>query len=96
MPSGHVSYFPSRTQSHQGRTVTGNDQELVVVVQVVYHHVREGRDDLSLWGQLGALLELKVSDGARQGEIAVDASKVNEAAGGRDAGLLDCRGRNPS
>jgi hypothetical protein len=47
-----------------------------------------GRDDLLLRRQLGALLELEISDGPRQGKIAVHATKVDEAARSRDSRLF--------
>jgi hypothetical protein len=50
--------------------------------------VGEGSDNLLLRGKIGALLELKVTYRAGEGEVAVDAAKVDEAAGRLDAGLL--------
>ena len=45
-------------------------------------------DNLVLGGQLGALLEFEVSNGARQSQVAVDAAKVDETTGGSNAVLL--------
>ena len=57
-------------------------------MEVVLIYIGERRHDLLLWGQLGALLELKVTDSAGEGKVAVDAAKVDEAAGGCDTGFL--------
>lgn len=51
-------------------------------------NVGEGSDDLSLRGQLGDLLELKVTNGAGQGKVAVDTAKVDKTTGGGDTVLL--------
>lgn len=72
-------------------TVACNDKELVVIGELVDLNIGEGSDNLGLGCKLGALLELKVADGAGQGEVAVDAAKVDETAGGRDARLFSYR-----
>lgn len=54
-------------------------------------HIGVGSHDLLFGGQLGALLELKVTDGSGQSEVAVYTAKVDEATGGTDTGLLACR-----
>jgi hypothetical protein len=51
-------------------------------------NVGESSDDLLLRGKIGALLELEVTYRAGESEVAVDAAKVDEAAGRLDAGLL--------
>jgi hypothetical protein len=51
-------------------------------------NVGESSDDLLLRGEIGALLELEVTYRAGEGEVAVDAAKVDEAAGRLDASLL--------
>ena len=50
--------------------------------------IGEGGDDLVLGGELGALLELEVADGARQGQVAIDTAKVDETACCCDTVLL--------
>ena len=45
-------------------TIAGENEELVVVGQIVRLDVREGRHNLRLRRELGALLELKVADGS--------------------------------
>jgi hypothetical protein len=45
-------------------TIAGDDQELVVLVDVMYLNVRESSDYLLLGRKIGALLELEVADGA--------------------------------
>lgn len=54
-------------------------------------HIGVGSHNLLFGGQLGALLELKVTDGTGQGEVAIDTAEVDEATRGTDAGLLACR-----
>jgi hypothetical protein len=73
-------------------TVTGNNQEFIVIGQLVHSHVGVGSHDLLLGGKLGALLELKVTDGAGQGEVAIHAAEVDEATRGTNTGLLACSG----
>ncbi len=51
-------------------------------------HVWVRSDDLLLWGQLGALLELKIPNGSRQGKIAIDTPKVNKTPSSRNSSLL--------
>ena len=73
-------------------TVTGKHNKLVVVGKVVDSHIGVGGDDLLLRRKIGALLELKVTDGTGQGEVAVDATKVDEATSGANSCLLACSG----
>lgn len=63
------------------RTVTSNDEEFIIVSKVVDCHVGESSNNLLLWGQVGALLELEVSDGSAEREVAVYSAKVDESAG---------------
>lgn len=76
------------------RTIASNDQELIFFGDVVLLDVGVGGDNLGLWREVGALLELEVTNGARQGEVAVDTAKVNEAAGSGDSVLLGCAGQS--
>jgi hypothetical protein len=71
-------------------TIASNNQELVVLVDVVYLDVRESSDYLLLRGKVGALLELEVAYRARQGEVTVDTAEVDEATCCLDTGLLGC------
>jgi hypothetical protein len=48
-------------------TIASNNQELVVLVDVVYLDVRESSDYLLLRGKVGALLELEVAYRTRLG-----------------------------
>lgn len=50
--------------------------------------VGEGGNDLLLGREVGALLELKVTDGTAQSEVAVDTAKVDEATSSTDASLF--------
>jgi hypothetical protein len=43
-------------------TIAGDDQELVVLVDVMYLNIREGSDDLLFGRKVGAFLELEVTD----------------------------------
>ena len=71
-------------------TVTGKHNKLVVVGKVVDSHIGVGGDNLLLRREIGALLELKVTDGTGQGEVAVDATKVDKATSGANSCLLAC------
>ena len=91
MPADHGGmlvepYLPN--QSSAQRTVTGNNEELVIVAHVMYNDVRVCRHDLLFRCQLGTLLELEIADGPRQREIAVHSAKIDKAAGSRDSRLF--------
>jgi hypothetical protein len=45
-------------------------------------YIRVGCDDLLLRGEVGALLELKVSNGSRKSKIPIDSTKINEPTSG--------------
>jgi hypothetical protein len=45
----------------------------------VGNHIWEGGHNLLFGGQVGALLEVKVTNGAGEGKIAVDTAKVDKA-----------------
>jgi hypothetical protein len=72
-------------------TVTSNNEEFVVAVDLVYLDIGECSDDLLLRGKIGALLELEVTYRAGQGEVAVDTAKIDEASCGLDTGLFGWR-----
>lgn len=61
------------------RTIAGDDEELVVISELVNRDVGECRDNLLFGRQVGALLELKVSDGPAQREVAVDSTEIDKA-----------------
>ena len=54
----------------------------------MYLDVGESGDDLLLRGQIGALLEFEITNGTREGEVAIDTAKVDETTGGADTSLL--------
>ena len=54
----------------------------------MYLDVGEGGDYLLLGREVGALLEFEVAYRTRQGEVAIDAAKVDEASCCLDAGLF--------
>jgi hypothetical protein len=70
------------------QTIAGNDKELIVLSHLVNGHIRESSDDLLLRREICALLELKVTDGSAECEVAVHAAKVDEATCCANASLL--------
>jgi hypothetical protein len=70
--------------------VARQHEELLLAVDVVRDDLRVGRDDLRLGREAVVLLELKVANGARERQVAVDTAKLDEAAGGDDARVLAC------
>jgi hypothetical protein len=73
-------------------TVTCKHNKLVIVRQLVHCHVGVRSDNLLLGRQIGALLELKVTNRTRESQVAVDATKVDKATGGANSGLFACPG----
>lgn len=71
-------------------TVASNNKELIVIGQLVHCHIGVGSHYLLLWGELRALLELKVTDGTGQSEVTVDTAEVDEATRSTNASLLAC------
>lgn len=71
-------------------TITSNDDELVILSDVVNSHIWEGGNDLLLWSKLWRLLKLKITNGAGQGKVAIDTSKVDKSTSGSDPSLLAC------
>lgn len=71
-------------------TITSDDNKLVVLSDIVNSHVWEGGNNLLLWGKLWRLLELKVTNGAGQGKVAIDAAKVDKSTSGSDTSLFAC------
>lgn len=69
-------------------TVAGKDKKLIVVGEVVYHDVWVCRHDLLLWRKVGALLELKVTNGSGKRQVAVHSAEVDKAAGRCDSCLF--------
>lgn len=69
-------------------TIASEDKEFVFICEFMRLHVGEGGDDLSFRRELGALLEFEVANGARQGEVSVDATEIDETAGSSNTVLL--------
>ena len=69
-------------------TIAGNDQELVILAHLVDGHIGERSDDLLLRREVRALLELKVTNGSAEREVAVHATEVDEATCSANASLL--------
>jgi hypothetical protein len=74
--------------ANKGLTITRDHQELVILVDVVYLDVWERGDYLLLGRKVGALLELKVAYRTREGKVAIDTAKVNEATSCLDTRFL--------
>ena len=55
-------------------------------------HIGECSDNLLLGSEIGTLLELEVTDGTRQRQVAVDSAEVDEATSGTDSGLFSYMG----
>jgi hypothetical protein len=51
-------------------------------------NIGERSDDLLLRREIGALLELEVTYRTGQGQVAIDATKVDKASCGLDTGLF--------
>ena len=79
---------PSKLECRAVLTIACDNQEFVIIRKLVSHHIGESSYNLLLRGKLGALLELEVTDGPREREVAVYSTKVNEPAGGRDPSFL--------
>jgi hypothetical protein len=71
-----------------GRTIASNNEELIVLVDVVYLDVGERGDYLLLGRKVGTLLEFEVAYRTRQGEVAVHAAEIDEATCGLDTSFL--------
>lgn len=71
-------------------TVASNDEKLVIIAHIVDNNIGIGGYYLLLGCQLGTLFELKIADSAGECEVAVDATKVDEATGGSNARLFAC------
>ena len=56
----------------------------------MYLDVGKGGDYLLFGGKIGALLEFEVTYRTRQGEVAVDAAKVDKATSSLDTRLFGC------
>lgn len=82
--------FGARLAWASKRTVTGNDQEFIIFGNVVDRDVRICGDNLLFRRETGALLELEITNGARQGQVAIDAAKVDETTGRANPCLLAC------
>ena len=44
-------------------TITGEDNELIIVRYVMSHNVWESGNNLLLWGEVGTLLEFEITNG---------------------------------
>jgi hypothetical protein len=74
----------------RGLTIACNNNELVILVDVMYLNIREGGDYLLLRRKVCALLELKVTYRTRQRKVAIHTAKVDETTGSLDTRFLGC------
>jgi len=72
------------------RTVTGDNNKLVIVRNVVDSDFWEGGDDLLLRWEVRALLEFEIANGARQGKVAVDSSEIDKSTCCANSCLFAC------
>ena len=75
---------------HPLLTVTCKHNELIIIRKVVNSHVGVSGNDLLLRRKVGALLELEITDGTGEGEVAIDTTEIDKAAGGANSCLLTC------
>ena len=71
-------------------TITGYDKKLIIVRELMCNHVWISRNDLQLGRQAGTLLEFEVTNRPREGKVAVDSAKVDEATGRSNPCLFAC------
>ena len=72
------------------RTVTGNDDKLIIIRYIVNSNFRKGGDNLLLRREIRTLLELEITNGTREGKIAIDSSEIDESSCCADSCLLAC------
>jgi len=70
------------------RTITSDNNKLVIVGNVVDSDFWKGGDDLLLGWEIRALLELEIANGARQGKVAIDSSEVDKSTSCADSCLF--------
>lgn len=73
---------------HLSLTVTGNNEELVVIADLVGGHIWESCNDLLFRRKVCALLEFKIAKRSAQSQVAVDTSEVDESTSSTDTGLF--------
>lgn len=61
-------------------TVTGYDEELVILGDIVRADIWKGSNNLLLRWQIGAFLEFKISYSPRKGKVAIDATEINKTS----------------
>lgn len=71
-------------------TIASYDEKLIVVCDVVCHDVWKSCDYLLLGREIRTLLEFEVANGSGKCKVAIDSTKVDEAASGADTSLLAC------
>ena len=84
-PDSLFAFAPVGRGQH---TVASDNEEFIVVGNLVHNHVGICRDDLLLWREFCALLELEISNGAGERQITIDPSKINKPTSSHDPSLL--------
>ena len=56
----------------------------------MHGYIGKGSHNLLLRRKLSTLLEFKIANGTRKGQIAIDTAEVDEAARGADSSLFAC------
>lgn len=75
----------------QKLTVACNNQKFIIIGKLVDNNVGVCGNDLLLGSKLCALLEFEITNGSGEGQVAVDPSKIDEAAGSGNSCLLTCK-----
>ena len=73
------------------RTVTCNDEKLVVFGDFMGCNVRVCGDNLLFGGEVCGALEFKVAQGPGEGEVAIDSAKVDEPSCSTYPRFFSCR-----
>lgn len=69
-------------------TITGDDQEFIVISQIMANNIGESGHYLLLRRKIRTLLELEVSYSSGESQVAVDSTEINKAASCSDASLF--------
>lgn len=72
-------------------TITGKNEKLILISQLVLLDIGESGNNLLLRGKLGALLELEVTNSARKSKVAVDATEIDKTSSSCNTVLLGCK-----
>lgn len=79
---------PAVTRQGSRLTIACDYQKFIIVGKFVDNDVGICSNDLLLGSKLCALLEFKIANGSREGQVAVDTSEIDETAGSGNSCLL--------